>query len=74
MTGVIGEIPVATLDFAGTPSDPHEFAVTLRLRACVTGDAAFWTGDEAGGAGGTSSENRRSPQPAAAAGPRETLR
>ena len=44
INGVLGEIPVETLDFAGTPSDAHEFAVTIRLRACVSGDAAFWTG------------------------------
>jgi hypothetical protein len=50
--GVLGTVDLTEFDSQGAPTDPHEFAATLRLRACVTGSGDF-------GGGGICSEFRK---------------
>ena len=42
--GVLGTIDFDDFDLEGVPQDSHEFAVTLRLRACVTDSGSFADG------------------------------
>ena len=42
--GVLGTVDFADFDLTGVPQDSHQFAVTLRLRACVADSGTFADG------------------------------
>ena len=50
--GVLGTIDTSEFRTAGVPADPHDFSLTIRLRACVTDSGDF-------GDGGVCSEFRK---------------